>query len=115
VRFRAFLGKGSSEFKNTTQIFLQKVYIENIFQKKRQSFDVSFPLGFFFYRGFGVSQRWEFKPTTKNVLQNKSCRKLFTKKLTKIQNRFSQSRFWAFLGEGSSKTPPKKTISHKKI
>jgi hypothetical protein len=31
----------------------------------------------------GVCQRWEFKNTTKNVLQTKSCRKAFTKKSTK--------------------------------
>jgi hypothetical protein len=59
----------------------------------------------------GVSQQWEFKNTTKNVLQ-KSRRKVFTKKSTKHPNpippRFSLSRFWAFLGKGSSKIPFKK-------
>jgi hypothetical protein len=41
----------------------------------------------------------------------KMCRKVFTKKSEKTQNRlfldFVLSRFWAFLGEGSSKTRPK--------
>jgi hypothetical protein len=49
-----------------------------------------------------------FVNTTKNVLQKKSCRKVFTKSSTKnpkpIFSRFFFSRFWAFLDEGSSKT-----------
>jgi hypothetical protein len=35
--------------------------------------DVSFPSTFLFYLVSGVSQRWEFKNTKKNVLQKKSC------------------------------------------
>jgi hypothetical protein len=46
------------------------------------------------------------------VLQKQSCRKVFTKNSTKnpkpIFRRFCLSRFWAFLGEESSKTPLKK-------
>jgi hypothetical protein len=64
-----------------------------------------------FYRGSGVSQRWEFKNTTRNVLQKNRVEKLLQKIRTKIQNRFFLdfflSRFWAFLGEESSKTPQK--------
>jgi hypothetical protein len=36
----------------------------------------------FFVAFLGGSQRWEFKNTTKNVLQKKTCRKAFTKKST---------------------------------
>jgi hypothetical protein len=47
----------------------------------------------------GVSQRWEFRNTTKNVLQNKSCRKVFTKKSTKNSKPlFSRFFFITFLG-----------------
>jgi hypothetical protein len=65
--------------------------------------------GFFgFYRVSGVSQRWEFKNTTKNVVQ-KIASKSFYQKIDKKSKpnfcRFVLLRFWAFLGEGSSKTP----------
>jgi hypothetical protein len=58
----------------------------------------------------GVSQRWEFKNTTKKTFYKKIVWKSFyTKKSTKnpkpIFFDFVLSRFWAFLGEGSSKTP----------
>jgi hypothetical protein len=74
------------------------------------------------YFGFiafsGVSQRWEFKNTTKNVLQKNRVEKFLQKKSTKKSKTdfilgFVLSRFWAFLGEGSAKTQykniPKKT------
>jgi hypothetical protein len=61
----------------------------------------------------GVSQRWEFKNTTKNVLQKNRIEKFLQKNR---QNR-SKTDFWAFLGEGSSKTPQthfcKKSMSKK--
>jgi hypothetical protein len=51
--------------------FDKKVHVENFPQKNRQTFRCQVFLDFFF--GFlafsGVSQRWEFKNTTKNVLQ----------------------------------------------
>jgi hypothetical protein len=57
------------ELKNTTQMFLQKVHVEN-FSKKIKKIDVSFSSIFVCFIAFsGVSQRWEFKNTTKNVLQ----------------------------------------------
>jgi hypothetical protein len=42
-----------------------------------------FPRSFCFIAFSGVSQRWEFKNTTKIVLQKKSCRKVFCKKIDK--------------------------------
>jgi hypothetical protein len=42
------------EFKNTTKIFLQKVHVENFFQKNRQNFDVSFSSTFFVLSRFRV-------------------------------------------------------------
>jgi hypothetical protein len=68
-----------------------------------------FPRLIFCFIAFsGVSQRWEFKNTTKCVLQKGSCRKVFTKKSTKKNKTDLFSiffiTFWAFLREGSSKT-----------
>jgi hypothetical protein len=50
---------------------------KNIFAKSpcRKNFDVTFCSSFFCFIAFsGVSLRWEFKNTTKNVLRKKSCR-----------------------------------------
>jgi hypothetical protein len=47
-----------------------------------------FPRFFGFIAFSGVSQRWGFKNTQKNVSQKASCRKVFTKIRPKIQNRF---------------------------
>jgi hypothetical protein len=90
-------------------------------RKKTKYFDKNFDVSsssaflFFCFIAFsGVFQRWEFKSTTKNVLQKKSCRKVFNTKFDqkpKIQNRlfsnFFLSRSWAFLDEGSKKTRQK--------
>jgi hypothetical protein len=87
---------------------------ENFSPKKDVSFSSSLFLAF-----SGASQRWrwEFKNTTKNILQKKSCRKVLQKKTTKIPKPFFSTCFYcvfgAFLGgpargEGSSKTPSKK-------
>jgi hypothetical protein len=52
------------------KIFLQKLHVENFSQKNRQKFRCQFSLDFFGCIAFsGVSQRWEFKNTTKNVWQ----------------------------------------------
>jgi hypothetical protein len=71
LRFRAFLGtcKESSKIRNTTTIFLQKVHVEGFSKQIDKNFDVSFSAAFFVPSRFRVSQRWEFKSTTKNVLQ----------------------------------------------
>jgi hypothetical protein len=60
----------------------------------------------------GIFQRGEFKNTTHKAAQKFRVEKLLQKDLQKssktILSRFCLSRFWAFLGEGNSKTPPKK-------
>jgi hypothetical protein len=54
VSFRAFLGKGSSKFKQKNPILLQKVDAESLFQKKSTKTSMSvFPRLVLFYRGFG--------------------------------------------------------------
>jgi hypothetical protein len=74
-----------------------------LFQKFRQSFRCQFFLDFFCFIAFsGVSQRWGFKNTTKNVLQKKSCRKVFTKKSTKNPKpAFSRICFYHVFGRFS--------------
>jgi hypothetical protein len=67
-----------------------------------------FPRLFCFVVFSGVSQRWEFKDTKQIVLKKTPYRKVFTKQnRPEVQNHFVLfflSRFWAFLGGGSSKT-----------
>jgi hypothetical protein len=68
VRFRAFFGKGSSKI---ILFSFKKPHVETFFLKLDSHLGVSFSsifLGIFAFSG--VSQRWEFKNTTKNVLQN---------------------------------------------
>jgi hypothetical protein len=59
----------------------------------------------------GVSQRWNFKSTTKNVLQKDRVEKVYKKNDKKSETVFFSvlflSRLWLFLGEGSLKTLPK--------
>jgi hypothetical protein len=92
-------------------MFFQKDYAKKI-DKTLMSV---FPRLLLFYRGSGVSQRWEFQSTAKNVLRKESCRKVFTQKIdqkskTDFSTAFVLSRLWAVLGEGSSKTPVKTYI-----
>jgi hypothetical protein len=66
---------------------MQKVHVKNFFRENSQKidehFDVVFPRFLFCFIAFsGVSLRWEFKYTTKNVLQ-KILPKSFYKKTTK--------------------------------
>jgi hypothetical protein len=111
VRFWAFLSKGSA--KNDLNK-LQKAHVENFFREDSQKidkiFDVSFSSTFWFYcvfRCYLVLGDGSSKALPKTFYQNNRVEKAFTKKLTKIQNRFFLnfllSRFWAFLGEGISK------------
>jgi hypothetical protein len=93
VRFSAFLGKGSS--KTPLKYFCKK-------STETRNFDASFSLLDFFcfnnntFIAFsGVSQRWEFKSTTKNVLQKNRVEKFLQKNRSKIQNRFV-SRFYFY-------------------
>jgi hypothetical protein len=81
------------------------------FSKKiDKTFDVSFSSTFFgFIAVMGVSQRWEFKNTTKKRFTKKIVSKSFNQKIDQKSKidffRFFLSRFWAFLGEGSTKKP----------
>jgi hypothetical protein len=65
--FSTFLGASrQGEFENAIKIVLQKVHVENFSQTNRQKFRCQVFLGFFGFIAFsGVSQRWEFKNTTK--------------------------------------------------
>jgi hypothetical protein len=112
-----FLGKGSS--KTPLKYFCKKSMSKTFPKQIDKNFDVSFSSIFFVLSRFRVrvSQRWEFKNTTKNVLQKNRVEKFLQNIRPKIQNRFfSQfflSRFWAFLGDGSSKTRLKKYRKNK--
>jgi hypothetical protein len=103
--FSTFLGVSrQGEFKNTIKIFWQKVRVENFFQNFDKKFDVSFSSTTFVLSHFRVF----FSDGISKTLQ-KTCRKVFTKNSTKspkptFSRFFFISRFWAFLGEGSSKT-----------
>jgi hypothetical protein len=108
--FRTFLGVSrQGEFKNTIQIFLQKVHVEKYFQYFDKKIDVSFSSTFFVLSCFRVF----FSDGSSKTLQKTFCKKnrveKFLQKIRpKIQNRLFLeivlSRFWAFLDEGSSKT-----------
>jgi hypothetical protein len=71
--------------------------------------DVSFSSIFLFYRVFGCFAAIGVQKHNKKRLQKNRVEKFLQKNPQKIQNRFFidffLSRFWAFLGEGSSKTP----------
>ena len=111
VRFWAFLGKGSSK---TPQKYFCKKPMSKTFSEKilRKSTKISisvFPLLFLFYRVFRCFLAMGVQKHYKKRFTKKSCRKVFTKKSTKKSQTdclsiFCLSHFWAFLGEGSSKT-----------
>jgi hypothetical protein len=68
---------------------LQKVHVENFFQKNRQHFRCQFFLdSILFYRVFGCFSAMGGQKHHKNVLQKKSCRKVLQKNRQKIENRF---------------------------
>jgi hypothetical protein len=73
-------------------------------------------LNFFGFIAFsGVFQRWELKNTTKKRKKNrveKFLQKIDQKSKTDFSRLFL-SRFWAFLGEGSSKTRKKNIEKNK--
>jgi hypothetical protein len=95
---------------------MQKVQATKILE---QSTTLSTPfLNFFWFITFsGASLRWEFKNTTKNVLQKKCVKKFLQtnrqQNLEPIFLDFCLSRFRAFLGEGNSKH--EKQISKKSL
>jgi hypothetical protein len=70
-------------------IFTLSPSCRKLFPKKSRKLLMSvFPQLFCFLAFSGVYQRWEFKNTTKNILQKKSCRKVCTKQSTKTPHRF---------------------------
>jgi hypothetical protein len=69
VSFWAFLGKRQREFKNTKKTYAYKKSMSKTSSEKSTTISVSgFPRFFGFIAFLGVSQRWEFKSTTKNIL-----------------------------------------------
>jgi hypothetical protein len=96
------------EFKNTIQIFLQKVPCR-IFSENSDKISRLF----LFYRVFGCFsamgvQKHRVEKLKKKFLQKNRVEKFLQKIRPKIQtdffSNFCLSRFWAFLDEGSSKT-----------
>jgi hypothetical protein len=71
----------------------------------------------FFIAFSGVFQRWEFKNTTKNVLQNNRVeivlQKFDQKSKTDFFSNWFFSRFWAFLDEGGLKSRFKQNLKNK--
>jgi hypothetical protein len=102
------------EFKNTIQIFLQKVHVENFSQNFDKHFQCQFFLDFFlFYRVFGCFsamgvQKHYKKRFTKTIVSKSFYQKFDQKSKTDFFSILFLSRFWAFLDEGSSKTRQKK-------
>jgi hypothetical protein len=90
VRFWAFLGEGSSKTRLLKK--MQKVHVKNFSRENSQKIDkisMLFFLDFFCFIAFsGASLRWEFKNTTKNVLQNNRVEKFLQNNRQKIPNRF---------------------------
>jgi hypothetical protein len=92
---------------------MQKVHVKNLFRKNSQkidkNFDVTFSSTFFVSSRFQVLLSDGSSQTLQKKFYKKIVSKSFYKKIDKtIPNRFFidfvLSRFWAFLGEGSSKT-----------
>jgi hypothetical protein len=83
VRFLGVSRQG--EFKNTIKIFWQKVRVESIpkISTKNSMSDVSFSSTFFVLSHFRVFLAMGVQKHYKKLLQNKSCRKGFTKKSTR--------------------------------
>jgi hypothetical protein len=113
VSFLAFSGKGSS--KTPLKRFCKK-FMSKTFENNRHKFRCQFPLDFFCFIAFSGSQRWELKNTKEYVLQKIVSKSVLVSDKKNERNpkptgsRCLLSRFWAFLGEGSSKTPLKKYI-----
>jgi hypothetical protein len=86
VRFWAFLGKGSSK---TPKQCSYKKSMSKLFTKKiDKTFDVSFLRLLCSIAFSGVSQRWEFKGTAKNVLQKNLVEKFLEKNRQKNRHYF---------------------------
>jgi hypothetical protein len=111
VRFWAFLGKGSSKtpLKYFCKKSMSKTFSEKILRKST-NFSISvFPQLFLLYRVFRCFLAMGVQKHYKKRFTKKSCQKQIQKNRPKKSKTdfFSicfLSRFWAFLGEGSSKT-----------
>jgi hypothetical protein len=109
IRFWAFLGKGSSKTPRT--YFCKKSMSKNFPKKIDKNFDVRFSSAFSFYRVFGffsaMGVQKHYKKRFAKIVSKSFYKKPQIKKSKPIFSRFFSSRFWAFLGEGSSKSPQK--------
>jgi hypothetical protein len=119
VRPWAFLGitRGAQKHHKLPQkTFLLQLHVENFSQTNRQKLRCQFFLDILFYCVSGVSQRWEFKITTKKKLQ-KILSKSFNKKIDKnpkpIFSRFVYQVFGRFSVRGVQKHHQK--ISEKNL
>jgi hypothetical protein len=111
VRSRALFGKGSS--KTPPKYFCKKSIMSKKFPKKSTKISMSIsPRLFLFYRGFrcfsamGVQKALQ-KTFCKKIVSERLYKKIGPKSKTDFVG-FGLSRFWAFLGEGSSKNTIKK-------
>jgi hypothetical protein len=108
VRLWAFLGKGSS--KTPHQYFCKKSIVETFPNKTDKDFGCQFFLVFFVLGGFGCFSAMGVKKTQQKTFYKKKSTKITFCFITFYKKKnlgFVLSRFWAFLGEGSSKTPYK--------
>jgi hypothetical protein len=84
---------------------VQKFHVEKVFQRNRQKIRCQGFLDFFCFVAFlVVSQRWEFKNTSKNVLQTDCVKKKYKtndkKSKTDFFSIFLITFLGVFLGEG---------------
>jgi hypothetical protein len=90
------------EFKNTIQIFWQKVYVENFSQSLDKNFGVSFSSTFLFYRVFGFFLAMGVQKHYKKPFTKKLVSKSFPKKSTKNPKpTFSRFLFYEVFGRFS--------------
>jgi hypothetical protein len=100
----AFLGVSrQGEFKNTTEIFLQKVHVENKLKNFDKNFDVSFSSTFFVLSRFRVFfSDGSSKTLQKTFYKKNRAEKFFTKNSTKNPKpTFSRILFYHVFGRFS--------------
>jgi hypothetical protein len=107
VRLWAFLGKGSSK---TPRTYFGKTSVSKTFPKISTKISMSvFPRLPLFYRVFGCFlamgvQKHYKKRFTKKIASKSFLKKIDHKSKTDFFSNLLLSRFWAFFGDGSSKT-----------
>jgi hypothetical protein len=90
------------EFKNTTKMFLQKAHVKNFFPKIDKNFNVSVSSNYFlFSRLFVCFSAMGVPKYYKKRFENKSCRKVFTKKSTKNRKPIFLGFFYPVFGRFS--------------